>query len=149
MADQPSLNRCRHFLGLMPNSCACAKGRDVRTNARNANGGSSLGIALRLPCTAGTISGEPPLFDCPDLDRKTDEEIQLEQKKSEEDAEAFFNGFGRILEIKKKMIDQNLMITKTNCPWCGGKDTLSLSCAINSNKHMSGSCRACDKQFME
>lgn len=124
-------------------------GRDVRKNATNANGGSGFGIALRTPCISQEFMEGPPLFQCPNLDRKTDEDVEREVQEAEEAATKLFAGFGRVSELKQMMIDKQLRVAKANCPWCEGKDTLILNCAINYNNHVHCKCTECEQGFME
>jgi len=143
------MNSCRHFQGLFSDSRpSCAKGRDVRAWARRCNGGSDFGIALRLPCTK-KISDETPLFDCPELDRKTDEEIEAERAALRVHMDRFVAGLSAINEMRRKMVAHKLSSAKATCPWCGVKDALQVGCAIGANNHMRAHCTSCGEGFIE
>lgn len=137
---------CRHFLGLYPsNRPSCAKGRDVRAWAVRCNG-SSLGIAKQLPCSD---ERDNPLFQCPELDRKTAEEVEAERAAFSEYVDKIVAAMPKIFELKQKMVKRGLRIAKANCPWCDGKDTLRLNCNLDGNKHIAVKCSECDAGFIE
>jgi len=74
------LNACRHFKGMYPDDRpACAKGVTFSLGPHAATVGQLLGIGLRLPCTKQRGSTEKSLFDCPELDRKTQEEVDQQR----------------------------------------------------------------------
>lgn len=142
-------NSCRHYLGLYPDDRpSCAQGWDVRKWAVKCNGGSEHGIGLRLPCTKQT-EGAKPLWDCPSLDRKTDEEVAQRRKEMDEHMSKFVAGLGKVEEMRKKMIANTLSSAVATCPWCGKKDALRVSCAIGVNNHMSAKCTDCEMGFIE
>lgn len=144
-----SNNSCKHFLGLFPdNRPACAKGRDVRAWAVRCNGGSEFGIGLRLPCTK-KISNEKPLFDCPELDRKTDEEVEAVRKELSDRMNKIISAMGELQKMKIKMIANDLPTAKATCPWCGEKDALHLAVALGVNNHMRVQCSKCNEGFIE
>lgn len=140
---------CRHFLGMFPDKRpSCAMGRDVRAWAIRCNGGSNLGIGLRLPCTK-PVSDERPLFDCPELDRKTDEEFEAERKALKEHMDRFIKTMPKLNKMKRKMIANGLSTAKATCPWCDEKDALHVSVALDVNNHMRAQCSACKEGFIE
>lgn len=142
-------NACRHFLGLYPdNRPACAKGRDVRAWAARCNGGSELGIGLRLPCTKQT-GDKSPLFNCPGLDRKTNAEVAEANARLTAKMDRFVRALPKISEMKRKMLANNLSSATATCPWCEVKDGLMLSIALGANNHVHAKCRNCDVEFLE
>lgn len=141
-------NACRHFLGMLPDRKCCEMGRDIRKNAINANGGSSFGIGLRLPCTA-PMSDKPPLFDCPDQDRQTDDEVAEHKRKVRAEMDITIKGFSGLRKLKEKMVDRNLSVAKATCVWCEAKDALKLSCNIKGNKHLHVKCDGCGRSVIE
>lgn len=141
-------NACRNFLGLIPsNRPSCAMGRDVRAWAIRSNGNSRQGIGLRLPCTKPT--GEKTLFDCPELDRETDEEVAERRKAISSKMDQFISILPKLNEMKRKMIENNLPTAVATCPWCGAKDALRVSVAIQYNNHMRAQCTKCDGGIIE
>ena len=141
---------CRHFLGLYPdNRPSCAKGRDVRAWAVRCNGGTELGIGLRLPCTNQSVDAEKPLFDCPELDRRTDEEVEQRRAEMRAVMDLLVKSMPKLNEMKEKMIAHQLPTAKATCPFCGEKDALSASVALDVNNHMRAQCSACGKGFIE
>lgn len=142
-------NACRHFtrLGLIQNKPACALGWDVRKWAAKCNGGSEHGILKRLPCTAQT--GEKPLFDCPSVDRETDEEVEAQRLAMKEAVDKFVATMPKLDAMRKKMIANDLSSAKATCPWCDAKDALRVTCAIGYNNHLRASCVECGKGFIE
>lgn len=143
-------NACRHFSGLafFTGKQCCDKGRDVRAWAIRCNGGSKLGIGLRLPCTR-PHDVPRPLFDCPELDRKTDAEVQAENEQLKAHMAKFMTVLPELNKMRSKMIANNLPSAKATCPWCGGKDTLQVAVAIGFNNHMRAQCSECNEGFME
>lgn len=143
-------NKCRHYLGMYPDPRPqCAVGRDVRAWAVRCNGGSEFGIGLRLPCTRQSDDAEPPLFDCPELDRKTDEEVEAERRAMSAHMDKIVSAMGSLYAMKRKMIANNLPTAKATCPWCGEKDALHLSVALSVNNHMWAQCSKCNEGFFE
>ncbi len=142
-------NACRHFLGLYPDDRpACAMGRDVRAWAIRCNGGTNFGIGLRLPCTRKT-SDEPPLFNCPELERRTDEEVKARRDEMRKHMAKIVSGMGELSKMKSKMISNGLRRAKATCPWCGEKDALRISVAIGVNNHMRAQCSNCKEGLIE
>jgi hypothetical protein len=142
-------NACRHFKGLVPSSRkSCAKGWDIRKWATKCNGDSPIGIGLRLPCTRQKADSNP-LFDCPSLDRKTDEEVAAQRKEMDEHMTKFVAGLGKMEGMRQKMIAKSLSSAVATCPWCGEKDALRVSCAIGANNHMKAKCTSCEMGFIE
>lgn len=149
-ARQPMQNACRHFLGLyLDDRPSCAKGRNVREWAKRCNGGSNFGIGLRLPCSARNDDSENTLFQCPELDRKSDDEIAKSRAALKEKMNAIMSALPRINELKQKMIEKKLHVAKANCPWCEAKDKLILHCAIEVNNHVHVKCQECGEGFIE
>ena len=145
-----SQNKCRHFLGLYPdNRPSCAMGRDVRAWAVRCNGGSSLGIGLRLPCTKQAEGADKPLFDCPELDRKTQEEVDKERQALSERMNRLIKALPAVNSMKRKMIAHNLSSAVATCPWCGEKDALQIGVALGVNNHVRCSCKSCGEGFIE
>lgn len=142
------MNACRHFMGMYPdNRPSCAKGRNIRAWALRCNGGSNLGIGLRLPCTKQF--GEKPLFDCPDLDRRTDEEVEQMRAEMRAKMDAIVGAMPELQSMKDKMIANNLATAKATCPWCEEKDALKIGVALGVNNHMRAHCSACGEGFIE
>lgn len=150
MGNTKPLNRCRHFLGMFPDSRPqCAMGRDVRAWAVRCNGGSSHGIGLRLPCTKQTAFAEKPLFDCPELCRKTDEEVTAERDKLRGRMDLLIGAMPKLQAMKRKMVANNLPTAVATCPFCGSKDSLGVAVALGVNNHMRAHCRDCGEGFIE
>lgn len=144
------LNRCRHFLGMYPDDRpSCAKGRNVREWARRCNGGTDLGIGLRLPCTRQAEVAEKPLFDCPELDRETEEEREAKRAEVSAAMDRLIKALPKLNEMKRKMIANNLTSAVATCPWCGEKDALRVGVALGVNNHMRARCSSCDEGFIE
>ncbi len=61
----------------------------------------------------------------------------------------FVSGLSQINGMKAKMIARRLPRAVATCPWCGEKDALRLTVALNVNNHMCASCRSCGEGFME
>lgn len=142
-------NRCRHFCGLWPDDKpSCKKGRDVRATATKCNGGSEFGIALRLPCTKQKDSTQP-LFDCPDVDRHTDEEIAARKKAASDHIDKLIAVIPKLDQYKQKMIAKGLPAARATCPWCGEKGTLRLNVALKVNNHMHVHCTSCGEGLIE
>lgn len=142
-------NACRHYLGLYPDDRpACAVGRDVRAWAVRCNGGSEFGIGLRLPCTKQTRE-EKPLFDCPELDRKTQEEVEAARERMAARMDRFVSGLKSINMMKDRMVKGRHRTAKATCPWCKTKGALRLSCAIDVNNHVRAQCKECGEGFIE
>ena len=143
-------NACRHFLGMHFGSRpSCAKGRDVRAWAIRCNGGDNLGIGLRLPCTRRDPSAAAPLFDCPELDRRTDDEVAQREADARAAIALVLSAMPKLYEMKAKMIANGLSTAKATCPWCGEKDALRASVALGVNNHMHARCTKCNEGFME
>lgn len=143
-------NSCRHFLGMFPDSRPqCAMGRNVREWGKRCNGGSSLGIGLRLPCTRQADDAGKPLFDCPELDRRTDQEVEASRVATLAKMDRLIASMSTINAIRVEMIEANTPERKTNCPFCGGADCLSVSVAIGINNHIRAACSACGEGFIE
>ena len=144
------LNACRHFKGMYPDDRpACAKGRDVRAWATRCNGGSTIGIGLRLPCTKQRGSTEKSLFDCPELDRKTQEEVDQQRAAMSAHMDRFVSALPKINEMKARMIAKGARTAKATCPWCGEKSALRISVAIGVNNHARAQCESCGEGFIE
>ena len=143
-------NACRHFLGMFPDPRPqCAKGRNVRKWATRCNGGSSAGIGLRLPCTKRASDAEKPLFDCPDLCRKSDEEIEKSRAKMRAQMDQMLAALPNLQAMKRKMIKNELASAVATCPFCGAKDALKVAVALGVNNHMRAQCSECQEGFIE
>lgn len=145
-------NSCRHFLGLFPdNRPACAKGRDVRAWAIRCNGGANHGIALRLrlPCTRQAEDAEKPLFDCPELDRRTDEEVAARDAEMRAVIGRLIAALPGLKEIKSDMIEKGVSEAIADCPFCGRNASLRVSVATGVNNHMRAVCDDCGEGFIE
>jgi predicted RNA-binding Zn-ribbon protein involved in translation (DUF1610 family) len=141
-------NACRHYLGLFPdNRPVCKRGWDVRKWAVKCNGGSDLGIGLRLPCTKQ--SGEKPLFDCPSVDRKTDEEIAEQRKAMSARMDRIVTALPKLNELKQELIRQGKSAGKFDCPFCGEAAAMNISVALGVNNHMRAQCGACGEGLIE
>jgi hypothetical protein len=141
-------NPCRHYLGLYPDDRpSCSEGWNVRKWARLGNGGSDHGIALRLPCTKQ--HGKKPLFDCPSVCRKTDEEIAAQRQEMSAHMDKIIAAMGMLQKIKESMIERGEPQTKNDCPWCKSLGTLHVTCAIGYNNHVICKCSECGEGFME
>lgn len=139
---------CRHYLGMrFDGQKSCALGWDVRQRAVENNGGSEFGIGLRLPCTKP--NSETPLFECADLDRKSDEEVEAGRASMKDRMDRIVQALPKVQKMKRKMVANGLKSAKATCPWCDEKDGLSLSCAVDYNQHVRVHCRACGEGFME
>lgn len=142
-------NACRHYLGLFPDRRpSCKMGRDVRAWAVRCNGGSERGILLRLPCTK-QMNDETPLFDCPELDRKTDAEVEASRAKTREVMDRLVKAMPKLNEMRRKMIADNISKGTTDCPFCGEAGTLSVSVALGYNNHMKALCSSCKEGFLK
>jgi hypothetical protein len=122
-------------------------GRDVRAWAIRCNGGSNLGIGLRLPCTKQ--GDEKPLFDCPELDRKTDAEVDAERAEMKAAMDRLITALPKLNAMRAKMIANNLPSAVATCPWCDEKDALRVNVALSANNHMRAQCKACGEGFIE
>lgn len=141
-------NACRHFLGLFPgNRPSCSQGWNVREWAVRCNGGSEFGIALRLPCTK--MSDGKPLFDCPSLDRKTDEQVAKERAEMSAHMDRVMSAMPKLAAMKRKMVANSLTRVKATCPWCEERDALKVTCAIGVNNHIHARCKSCGEGIME
>ena len=143
-------NGCRHFLGMFPDPRPqCAKGRNVRAWAKRCNGGSDLGIGLRLPCTRQSTGAEKPLFDCPELDRRTDAEVQAERERMRLAMDRLVTALPALNEVKSNMLDRCEAHRTITCPMCGASSSMSVSVAIGGNNHMAAQCSRCGEGFIE
>ena len=144
------LNRCRHFLGLFPDRRpSCAMGRDVRAWAMRCNGGSNFGIGLRLPCTKQATDAEKPLFDCPEIDRKTNEEVEAQRAEMRAVMSRLISAMPALNDLRQTMIEAGQSSRTADCPLCGEAGTLSVSVAIGANNHMRAQCSKCGEGFIE
>ncbi|OWV44243.1 hypothetical protein [Mameliella alba] len=145
-----SENSCRHFLGMYPDRRpSCAMGRDVRAWAVRCNGGSEFGIGLRLPCTRQSDDTEKPLFDCPELDRRTDAEVEASRNSMRVQMGRLIRALPGLHEIKTDMIDKGLASVVERCPFCMEPNALHVSVALGVNNHMRASCASCGEGFIE
>ena len=143
-------NSCRHFLGMYPDRRpSCAKGRDVRAWAVRCNGGSDLGIASRLPCTRQSDDAEKPLFDCPELDRRTDQEVAEKDARMRAVMDRLIRALPGLQEIKADMIETSTPTAVERCPFCMAPNALHVSVALGVNNHMSAVCNECGEGFIE
>lgn len=95
------------------------------------------------------MTEETPLFDCPELDRKTDAEVEASRAKAREAMSRLVKAMPKLDAMRKKMIAHNLTTAKATCPFCGEKDALSVSLALGYNNHMSAKCSSCGEGFIE
>lgn len=144
------VNPCRHFRGFGLFKCegSCAVGRDIRAWVDRCDKGQHKAPMLEIPCIKQEAD-HTPLFDCPQLDRETDEEIQERREKSRKEMDFIFSKMNELNELKQKMIRNKLSRAKATCPWCNEKDALKLSVAIGYNNHMHAKCSKCDRGIME
>ena len=144
------MNACRHFLGLFPDKRpACAMGRDVRAWAVRCNGGSNVGIALRLPCTRQSADAEKPLFDCPELDRKTQEEVEAARAEMKAAMDKLIGAMAELNMLKQTMIETRQSNAVATCPWCKKEGALNVGVALSVNNHMRAHCSSCGEGFLE
>lgn len=143
------MNACRHYLGLFPdNRPSCARGHNIREWANRCNNDSNFGIALRLPCTRQR-RGHKHLFNCSDVDRKSDAEIDADREKLKAHADKIFDGMERLSELKAMMIQRGVSVAKAHCPWCGAKNKLDINCNIEGNEHIVAQCQKCGDGVIE
>lgn len=143
-------NACRHFLGMFPDPRPqCAMGRNVRAWASRCNGGSNFGIGLRLPCTKQADDAEKPLFDCPELDRRTDEEVAAGRAKLRAQMNRLVSALSALCRIKDRMIADRIETDTIDCPFCAEGKAMRVSVAISVNNHMRAQCDACGEGFIE
>ena len=138
------MNACRHLTrkGAKP---SCAAGRDIEAWVRRC--GNPQGWGRMLPCTKN--APEKPLFDCPELDRKTNEEVEAERREMSDSMDRFVKGLSALNKMKAKMIANRLPSAVATCPYCGKKDAMRVSVALGVNNHMRARCSACDMGFIE
>lgn len=142
-------NECRHFLGFritQNDGKMCALGRDVRKWVTLVEG-NTHGIAFKLPCTKQG-EGISPCFECPDVDRRTQEEVEQRRKEMDAFMDKAIAGLGALHKMKEKMIANKLQRAKATCPYCGEKDTMLCSVAPNNN-HFHAKCIKCEMGVME
>lgn len=137
------MNACRHF-GRCGMRLTCAAGRDIEAWVRRC--GSPQGWGRMLPCRKH--APEKPLFECPEVDRKTDAEVEAERQAMRDHMDRFVKGLPAIQGIKRKMIANGLAKATATCPWCGDKDTLTVTVA-DCNNHARAQCSSCEMGFME
>lgn len=148
--DRMAGHPCRHFLGMFPEPRpSCAVGRNVRALAIRCNGGSNLGIGLRLPCTRQSDDADTPLFDCPELDRRSDEEVEVEREATRKQMGRLIAAMPKLQQMKKKMVSNGLSAAVATCPFCDEKNSLKLNVAIGVNNHMRAQCVSCGEGFIE
>lgn len=143
-------NACRHFLGMFPNPrSTCAKGRDVRAWAIRCNGGSNHGIGLRLPCTRQSDDAEKPLFDCPELDRRTDAEVEESRAAARAQMDRLVAALPALNEVKERMISEQIEVDQITCPFCHSERSMQVSVALYINNHLRAVCSECGDGFIE
>lgn len=143
-------NSCRHFLGMFPDPRpTCAKGRNVRAWAVRCNGGSNHGIGLRLPCTRQSEDAETPLFDCPELDRRTNAEVEASRAATRAAMGRLVSAMSGLNQMKQRMIDGGQASSVEDCPFCAAEKTLQVSVALSVNNHMRAVCSSCGEGFIE
>ncbi|WP_162685487.1 hypothetical protein [Roseovarius amoyensis] len=138
------MNKCRHLIreGM---SLKCAAGRDIK--AWVARCGRPSGWGLMLPCINN--APEKPLFDCPEVDRKTDAEVEAERKEMDDHVNRFVSGMAGLQKIKDGMVSDGTSSMTTTCPWCDGENTLSVSIALGYNNHIRARCSSCEMGCLE
>lgn len=50
---------------------------------------------------------------------------------------------------KRQMVAKGKQTARANCPCCGGRGTVRLSCAIGYNRHIAAQCSSCNLGFRE
>lgn len=130
-------NACRHFTrdGIRP---TCTAGRDIKAWVKRC--GNPQGWLRQIPCTGN--APDKPLFDCPELDRKTNEEVAARRKELSEHMDEIVKGLPALARIKRRMIAEGQSGATETCPWCEEK-ALNVTIALNYNNHADMTCSAC------
>ncbi len=112
---------CKHYTGL--HNKTCSKGH------RYSNFGPEFGIANIIPCILRNENPKP----CADLERKTQAEIEAEDKKFDEHFKATMAARKTIVDTGAKRGDSG----QIECPLCRGKLSYVVS---GCNGHIRASC---------
>lgn len=113
------------------------------------NGGSDLGIGLRLPCTRQSDNADKPLFDCPELDRRTDAEVQEKRHALRRQMNRLVLALPKLNGVRDRMIAARQETDEIDCPFCKAERAMSVSVALDVNNHMHAVCRECGEGFIE
>lgn len=140
---------CRHFKGFRVLMCesACSAGHDPRNQIIEISG-SDVGLFYKIPCTKQS-SEHNPVFNCPDLDRKNQAEMDKSRAEISKRMDALVRALPVINKIRDRMVRDKLSRTTEDCPWCGEDGALDISCAIEVNQHIHCRCKACGEGFIE
>lgn len=135
---------CRHSrrVGI---ECVCGIGHPIEKIVIAANGGDLTGIAFMFPCRPGPECK----VECQDYDPKTDEEIEAEKAKMQEQMEKFIKAHSALSGIRAIMVKGRVVRDRFDCPWCGEPRALHVNCAIDYNNHLSAKCAECGIGFIE
>ena len=144
-----SENACRHFKGFRGTLCgdACALGRDPRAWVARICG-TDHGLFYKVPCTKQGDEHKP-VFDCPGVDRKTQEDVDADRAAMSARMDRFVKALPVINKMRDKMVKNRLPSARATCPWCEAKDALMVTCAIGVNNHIHCKCESCGEGFME
>lgn len=143
-------NSCRHFRGFRGfpgEQSPCALGRDPRAWVVRICG-TDRGLFYKVPCTKQSEE-HAPVFDCPGLDRKTQEEVDAERQRISERMDMIVKALPKVQEMKRKMVAKKLPTAVATCPWCGEKDALKIGVALGVNNHVRCHCSKCGEGFTE
>jgi hypothetical protein len=137
---------CRHYDGhaFFCGTGGCKIGHPIRDIVTRASG-SAIGIAFKLPCRPGPERAAQ----CPDYDAKTDEEIEAERESMRAYMDRVAKMIAKAAGWRKQMVAKEKRTARANCPCCGGKGTVRLTCAIGYNNHVWAECSECKVGFRE
>lgn len=139
---------CRHFnpqQGLTGNGAACRIGHPIVKIVTKANGGSTFGIAFMMPCRPT----DQRKAECPDYDPKTDAEIAEAQARMRAQMDRLVKAMPVLNDLRATMVKGRIMRQIVDCPFCNQPRGLHVTCAIDSNNHMTARCKECGEGFIE
>lgn len=138
---------CRHYdprAGIVEGK-DCDLGHNVRERVVEANNGSEIGIAYRLPCRPGPKC----LLSCDDYNPWTADEIAARKEAMSRTMAALRAAMPRIALIRATMVEGRIQRQQFDCPFCGDKNTLHATCAVDVNNHLTAVCSSCGRGMIE
>lgn len=139
---------CRHYSALdaitRDRNC-CAIGHPIRKIVVAANGGSDFGIGYMFPCRPGPERKA----DCPSYDPRSDAEIEAGKAKIKASMDRLIEAMPVFSNLRAVMVKGRIARQAVDCPFCNWPNGLHVTCAIDSNNHLSAHCARCGEGFVE
>lgn len=134
-------NPCRHFKqgDLFIGDGGCGIGHPIHKMIEAKTKEPLVHVLRRLCCKGNGTT----IIDCPDVDFKTDEEVEADKTAQKKWINEAMNHISYLSKLKSEMIEKNVSFRCVDCPMCGENVALVVRINIGGNNHMNAKCNSC------